>query len=31
MFIPNSPRPPRGTTVRELELLFNEASSPIRV
>src|SRR6202048_1223856 len=37
MFIPNSPKPPRGITVRECdellfnETLFNEASSPKRV
>jgi hypothetical protein len=31
MFMPNSPRPPRGIAVRVCELLLNEASSPKRV
>ena len=30
MFIPNSPRPPRGMAVRDCELLLNEASTPGR-
>src|ERR1700687_2854165 len=30
MFMPNSPRPPRGMAVRDSELLLNEASTPGR-
>src|SRR6266704_3437244 len=30
MFIPNSPRPPRGMAVRDCEVLLNEASTPRR-
>src|SRR5882672_10830909 len=30
MFMPNSPRPPRGTAVRDCEVLLNEASTPGR-
>ncbi len=30
MFIPNSPRPPRGMAVRDCEVLLNEASTPGR-
>src|ERR1700674_1545072 len=30
MFMPNSPRPPRGMAVRDCEDLLNEASTPRR-
>jgi len=30
MFMPNSPRPPRGMAVRDCEVLLNDASAPGR-